>query len=102
MLESVGSAKKNSGTQHGKGSIAMTEMVPWDEFKAAMKGGAKLRRERNLQGADPEGWTKHTEWHWSRDLCGSRLDYWPSRNRFRWKGKTYSGDVKGFIRKRET
>lgn len=60
------------------------------------------RRAQNLANANPEGWTKHTDYHWSRTLCGDRLDYWPSRNRFRWRGKTRTGDVEGFIRNRES
>ncbi len=60
----------------------------------------KARRHRNLAKADPTGWTVHTDWHWSRDLAGHRLDYWPSRHRFMWKGKVMTGDVDGFIRNR--
>lgn len=46
----------------------------------------KERKRRNLASADSSGWTVHTEHHWSRDLNGSRLDYWPSRNKFQYKG----------------
>lgn len=59
------------------------------------------RKKRNLAKADPEGWHKHGEYHWSRDLLGHKLDYWPSRNKFMWKGKVHTGDVVGFIRNRE-
>ena len=68
----------------------------------AMREMDAERRSRNLAAADPTGWTIHTEYHWSRDLGGSRLDYWPSRNKFQWRGKVMTGDVVGFIRKRET
>ena len=61
----------------------------------------RIRREQNLKSADPSGWTQHTDYHWSRDLNGSRLDYWPSRRRFRYQGRTHTGDVDGFIRNRE-
>ena len=71
------------------------------EIFNAMRQHDKERRERNLKAADPTGWTIHTDVHWSRDLAGSRLDYWPSRNKFRWKGKTHCGDVQGFIHNRE-
>jgi len=60
----------------------------------------KEQKERNLSKANPEGWTQHTEFHWSRDLAGSRLDYWPSRNKFQYRGKVMRGDVDGFIRNR--
>lgn len=59
------------------------------------------RRERNLRSANDEGWKKHTEYHWSRQLNGKRLDYWPSRNKFQYQGRVMVGDVEGFIRKRE-
>lgn len=66
-----------------------------------MRAADKERRHRNLASADATGWTVHCDTHWSRDLAGHRLDYWPSRHRFRWKGRTYTGDVNGFIRNRE-
>ena len=68
----------------------------------AMREMDAARRSRNLAAADPAGWTIHTKYHWSCDLGGSRLDYWPSRNKFQWRGKVMTGDVVGFIRKRET
>lgn len=74
------------------------------EIFNAMREMDRERRESNLASAVEnmeDGWDYHTAWHWSRDLNGSRLDYWPSRNKFRWKGKTHCGDVMGFIRNRE-
>lgn len=71
-----------------------------DVFRA-MREADKERRERNLAAANPDGWTIHCATHWSRDLCGDRLDYWPSRNKFRWRGKTRCGDVEGFIRNKD-
>jgi hypothetical protein len=61
----------------------------------------KLRKQRNLEAANPEGWTVHTEYHWSRTLLDKRLDYWPSRNKFMFEGKVRCGDVLGFIKNRE-
>lgn len=74
------------------------------EIFRAMDAADKDRRERNLSDAyanGTDGWTVHCSTHWSRDLAGHRLDYWPSRNKFRWKRRTYTGDVEGFIRNRE-
>lgn len=48
---------------------------------------------------DDGGWTKHTEYHWSRTLNGHRLDFWPSRNKFQYKGKVKRGDVHAYIRR---
>lgn len=70
------------------------------EIFNAMKRQDKERRERNLSNANVDGFVRHTAHHYSRDLNGDRLDYWPSRNRFRWRGKTHTGDVHGFIRNR--
>ena len=67
----------------------------------AMREADKERKALNFSKADPTGWTKHTEYHWSRKLNGKRLDYWPSRNKFQYEGRVMCGDVQGFIRKRE-
>ena len=66
-----------------------------------MREHDRKRRQANLNRADPTGWKIHTDYHWSRTLAGSRLDYWPSRNRFMWRGRVMTGDVDGFIRNRE-
>lgn len=71
----------------------------WGVFQAS-KRFHKDRRRNNVQKAkekDDGRWTKHTEWHWSRTVAGSRLDYWPSRNKFQYKGKIHTGDVSKFI-----
>jgi hypothetical protein len=74
------------------------------EIFNAMREHDRERRTRNLENAFAEGtdgWTVHTPIHWSRDLLGDRIDYWPTRNKFRWRRKTRTGNVKGFIDKRE-
>lgn len=58
-------------------------------------------RQKNLLAADPTGWTRHDLYHWSRMLCGHRLDYWPSKRKWRWKNKNHVGDVTLFIKNRE-
>lgn len=58
----------------------------------------KKESEENLMEADPEGWKQHTLYHWSRFIDGYRLDYWPSRKKFRYRGRTRTGDVKEFMR----
>ncbi len=62
-----------------------------------MKELNRERKKRNLENATPDGWTLHTEYHWSRLLNGKRLDYWPSKNKFQYNGKVMSGDVNYFI-----
>ena len=70
------------------------------EFFNDWKTYNKKRTAKNLAAAEPTGWTKHTEWHWSREFNGKRLDYWPSRNRFQYAGKVMTGDVGAWMRKR--
>jgi hypothetical protein len=71
-----------------------------------MKKDKQRRHKRNRKKAlgiaanDPR-WTHHTEDHISTVLLGDRLDFWPPSNHWRWRGKSYDGDVFGFIRNRE-
>jgi hypothetical protein len=70
-----------------------------EAFRDMKEHYRKVRHER-AKAEDPTGWTQHTPWHWSRRLNGARLDYWPSRQRFRYGGRTMTGDVHGFMRNR--
>jgi hypothetical protein len=83
----------------------MSDTETMGDFYREWEAEKKRRREENLKEAEQqrdEGWTVHSEFHWSRVLCGDKLDYWPSRNKFRWRDKTHvGGNVKGFIRNRE-
>ena len=60
----------------------------------------KERKAKNLSITNPFGWTKHTDFHWSRELRGNRLDYWPSRNKFMYEGKVMGWNVEDFIKRR--
>lgn len=74
----------------------------YDAMKAHSKSKFDLDRDRFLEGAiasDDGRWTKHTEHHWSRQVAGKRLDYWPSRKKFQFEGRVMRGDVQIFIRK---
>ncbi|QIG66083.1 hypothetical protein PQB35_gp27 [Ochrobactrum phage vB_OspP_OH] len=79
----------------------MSRTSDTSEYYRDLKDYHKQRRERNWRKADDTGWNVHTPYHWSRDLNGSKIDYWPTRNKFRWRGRTYVGDVVGFIKNRE-
>ena len=64
----------------------------------------KELRQKNLHKAKELHdlpWTKHTEDHWSMQLNGEQLDYWPSRNKHRYQGNMYYGGIRGFIRNRQ-
>ena len=66
----------------------------------ALRALDKTRRKANYEKANPEGWTMHTDYHWSQELNGKRLDYWPSRRKFQYAGRLMTGDVAAFIAKR--
>jgi len=80
----------------------------WDAFKKQAKearhGAAQAIFFDAWQGPPMPGWTRHTPYHWSRDLCGDRLDYWPSTGKWIWRKKRYHGtpyDTANFIAKRD-
>lgn len=76
----------------------------WDAMKKYSKDKFDSDRKRFLADAvssDDGGWTKHTEYHWSRMVAGSKLDYWPSRKKWQWRGKVQRGDVASFIKRKE-
>ena len=66
----------------------------------AMKEHRKEQGRINYARANPKGWTIHCDTHWSQKFLGSRLDYWPTRNKFRYEGRTHTGDVVGFMKNR--
>lgn len=75
------------------------------EIFNAMKEADKERRHKNLENAeslDFSDFTKHSQWHWSRMLREGRLDYWPTKNKWRYD-KMYFGtakDLRNFVNKR--
>jgi len=73
------------------------------EIFHAMRVRDTGRRYQNLARARESElpWVEHTDYHWSLELQGDRLDFWPTKNKFRWRGKTYNGGVEGFIAKRQ-
>lgn len=65
-----------------------------------MRSVNAARRSRNLDSADSVddgNWIKHTNYHWSRKIGDKRLDYWPSKNKWRICGKTMHGDIGSFL-----
>lgn len=73
----------------------------WEVFDALKQERKEKRESRRAAFTGGDGWTRHHETHWSYELLGDRLDYWPGPMRFRWRNKTMNGDVCAFIRKRE-
>lgn len=73
----------------------------YDAMKQHFKEKFDADRARFMADAvetDDGGWTKHTQHHWSRDINGERLDYWPSRKKYQWRGKVRRGDVYAIVR----
>lgn len=76
----------------------------WNELAEHKKAKFNKDRERFMKEANDSndgGWTVHTEYHWSRTVAGDRLDYWPSRKKWQFKGRISRGDVQQFIKKKE-
>ena len=66
----------------------------WDALKERSSTKFDADRRRFLEDAkahDDGKWTKHTEFHWSRNVNGERLDYWPSRKKFQFRGRVMRG-----------
>lgn len=77
----------------------------WDALKAHKKQKFDEDRDRAMVTAlaeDDGKWMKHTEYHWSRQVNGKRLDYWPTRKKYQWQGVVKRGDVMAFIKRLET
>jgi hypothetical protein len=55
----------------------------------------------NFMQADVSGWNQYSILHWHRDLLGERLEFWPTKKKWRYKGKTMTGNVNEFIAKIE-
>lgn len=76
----------------------------YDAMKEISKAKFDADRKSFMQEAmanDDGGWTKHTEFHWSRMVDGHKLDFWPSRRKFQWRGKVRRGSVMAFILRKE-
>ncbi len=75
-----------------------------EDFDFLKKLNKELREQR-LEDAQPilGKFIKHTEYHYGLWLVDSKLDYWPSTSKWRWRNKNYWGkpqDLLNFIRKR--
>lgn len=62
----------------------------------------KERRARRLTTTDDFGWSKHTDTHWYRTLTDNfglshKLHYWPSANKWLFRGKYYRGGLPKFL-----
>ena len=51
------------------------------------------------KGKDREAWTVHNAFHWSREIDGKRLDYWPSKRKWQFDGRISKGSITGFLKR---
>lgn len=51
----------------------------------------KAHRAKMLHQADTTGWTKHTDYHYSRMFAGKRFDWWPSGGKGMYDGRMIYG-----------
>jgi hypothetical protein len=68
------------------------------EYFDEMKAHKKQLNSHRLEEFNPDGWTSHSPYHYSRKIDDVRLDYYPSTNTCRWKGRTIK-PAKSFIQK---
>lgn len=67
-----------------------------DELRAARPSYDDLARTFKDDGT--LNWVVHNEFHYSLWLLGERLQYWPTKSKWRWRTVTHTGDVEAFIR----
>lgn len=60
----------------------------------SMKTQKKEHRAKMLTQANTVGWTRHTEYHYSRDFNGKRMNWWPSAGKAQLNGKMIYGHIK--------
>lgn len=78
------------------------------ELYKAMREDTRRHRADMLAKADVSGWTKHTDFHFSRYFNGERFDWWPSGGKGKYKGRMVYGHsavnslIKKLIRETET
>lgn len=70
--------------------IAQPTTAVWVSIKA--KAVKKAKRGKLIN------WMKHTNVHWQAYIGGDRLDYWPTKRKWRFRGETRTGDVEKFIK----
>ena len=61
-----------------------------------MKSLKKERKEQRISEFNPDGWTRHGEYHYSKKINGERVDYWPSTNKCQHRGRVWYG-AKAYI-----
>lgn len=69
----------------------------WDVFRD-MRAEKQAKRGARLAAADTTGWSRFCVTHFYRDVDGHRLEWWPSGNKWLYKGKYYRGGLPKWIK----
>lgn len=75
----------------------------WEDWEAYREHKRRTKEQRRavfsawFDEHKPKGWKRHHDTHYSCMLLGDQLDYWPGPMKWRWRGKTMSGQVGKFI-----
>ena len=64
-----------------------------DDFRE-MREETRKHRQKMLAQANTEGWTRHTEYHYSRVIDGKRVEWWPSGGKVKVNGRMIYGHRK--------
>jgi hypothetical protein len=56
-----------------------------------MKATTQRHRADMLAKANTDGWTRHTEWHFSRTFGGKRMEWWPSGGKAKYGNRMVYG-----------
>lgn len=70
--------------------IDKEQTLMWRENRERVKA----HRSDMLSKADTAGWTKHTDYHYSRMFAGKRFDWWPSGGKGMYEGRMIYGHRK--------
>jgi hypothetical protein len=92
---------------HGVPSLMIGALVPngiiTETYLVCWRDNLMMKNAPNQQWLkftkrkfEPE-WTKFTPHHWQTIIDGSLLDYWPTKKKWHFLGKTHTGDVQKFI-----
>jgi hypothetical protein len=60
----------------------------------SIKAATKEHRAKMLEKANTEGWTRHTDYHFSHLFAGERMEWWPSGGKAKYKGRMIYGHAK--------
>jgi hypothetical protein len=73
-----------------------TYLVCWTDGMSKRVGGDGEWQKFNAKRQRPE-WIKYSIVHWQTTVDGDILDYWPTKSKWRFRGKTQVGNVEKFI-----